>query len=117
MFDKNASMLSQMSYKEDKNPFNFKITILGDINVGKTNIIKRLVGEEFGIVQPTVGTEFSKRTVKVQDRTLDNHIANINLQLWDTCNIFKSFNFSRSREIQIHSKFSCKKFRWNINSI
>lgn len=37
-------------------------------------------------VQPTIGTEFSKLIVTVQDRTIKDGLrTNISLQIWDTC--------------------------------
>ena len=50
-------------------------------------------------VQPTIGTEFSKLTVQVQDRTIkDSHTENISLQIWDTCNLNKLFNLKQEQK-------------------
>lgn len=57
----------------------FKITILGDIAVGKTSILSRYMTNEFNpAYRATVGVEF-----QVKNLRLDNN--KVSLKIWDTC--------------------------------
>jgi GTPase SAR1 family protein len=56
---------------------------LGDINVGKSNIVRRLIGSDFQEVEATVGVEFGYIDIKDID-TEDPNIQ-LSIQLWDTC--------------------------------
>ena len=59
--------------------FPFKITILGDIAVGKTSILSRYMTNEFNpAYRATVGVEFQVKNLK-----LDNN--KVSLKIWDTC--------------------------------
>ena len=55
---------------------------MGDINVGKSNIIRRLLGEEFEELEATVGVEFGYLEAKDVDR--DDPNISLSVQLWDT---------------------------------
>jgi len=44
-------------YTPENNKFLIKIVVIGDINVGKTNIIRRLLGEEYKEMEATRGVE------------------------------------------------------------
>lgn len=57
------------------------VVVLGNISVGKTSIIKRVLGKPFGDLEATVGVEFSEYEVK----NIENKV-NLSLQVWDTCN-------------------------------
>ena len=57
----------------------FKVVILGNISVGKTSIISRLMNKDFQVKEATVGVEF--REYQVQDL---NSYSDISLQIWDT---------------------------------
>lgn len=59
-----------------------KIIILGDVNVGKTNIVRRLLGQGFIEQEATVGVEFGF----YEALKLDENV-NLTIQLWDTCKI------------------------------
>ena len=55
-----------------------KIVILGDSGVGKTTILQQyLNGKALGNAKPTIGADFSKKEVMI-DNTL------VTLQIWDT---------------------------------
>ena len=56
---------------------------MGDINVGKSNIIRRLLGEEFEELEATVGVEFGYLEAKDVDK--DDPSVSLSVQLWDTC--------------------------------
>ena len=56
----------------------FKLVLIGDSGVGKTNILSRYISNEFSLAsQPTVGVEFGSKIIKKQDKS-------IKLQIWDT---------------------------------
>lgn len=56
----------------------FKVVLIGDSGVGKTNILSRYVRDEFSIeTKMTVGVEFGSKLLKVDDKT-------IKIQIWDT---------------------------------
>ena len=62
------------------------MVVIGDISVGKTNIIKRLMGEEFIPVQATIGVDFTYVENQVKDDEDPKKNNKISLQIWDTCN-------------------------------
>ena len=56
----------------------FKLVLIGDSGVGKTNILSRYISNEFSLAsQPTVGVEFGSKIIKKHDKS-------IKLQIWDT---------------------------------
>ena len=56
----------------------FKLVLIGDSGVGKTNILSRYINNEFSLAsQPTVGVEFGSKIIKKNDKS-------IKLQIWDT---------------------------------
>lgn len=58
--------------------FLIKIVLIGDTNVGKTNILSRLVGNEFNAnSKATIGVEFGSKIFKFDSST-------IKVQIWDT---------------------------------
>jgi GTPase SAR1 family protein len=61
------------------------VVVIGDISVGKTNIIKRLIGEEFIPQQATIGVDFTYIENKVKDDEDPTKLNKISLQIWDTC--------------------------------
>jgi small GTP-binding protein len=56
--------------------------MLGDINVGKTNIIRRLLGQEFQEYEATVGVEFG--FIEAKDVDKEDSSISLSIQLWDT---------------------------------
>ena len=61
------------------------MVVIGDISVGKTNIIKRLIGEEFIPHQATIGVDFTYVENKIKDDDDPTKLNKISLQIWDTC--------------------------------
>lgn len=57
--------------------------MLGDINVGKTNIVRCILGEPFEEMEATIGAEFGEIMVKFIDKS-DPDIV-VSIQIWDTC--------------------------------
>ena len=56
----------------------FKIVLIGDSGVGKTNILSRFINNEFSLTtQATVGVEFGSKIIKKGEKL-------IKLQIWDT---------------------------------
>jgi GTPase SAR1 family protein len=53
------------------------------VNVGKSNIIRRILGEEFEELPATIGVEFGY--YDVTDIDPDNPSVSLKLQIWDTC--------------------------------
>lgn len=63
---------------EEKFDYLFKIVIVGDSNVGKSNIISRLVKNEFNMNEKaTIGVDFSTKIYKFEN-------ALVKVLLWDT---------------------------------
>lgn len=61
------------------------MVVIGDISVGKTNIIKRIMGDEFVPCQATIGVDFTYVENQVKDEEDPSKINKISLQIWDTC--------------------------------
>lgn len=56
----------------------FKMVLIGDSAVGKTNLLSRFAKDEFYLdSKPTIGVEFAYRNTKVGDKT-------VKAQIWDT---------------------------------
>lgn len=56
----------------------FKVVLIGDSGVGKTNILSRYVRDDFSIeTKSTVGVEFGSKVLKVNN-------TSIKIQIWDT---------------------------------
>ncbi|OIR57958.1 MAG: GTPase Rab11/YPT3, small G protein superfamily [Amphiamblys sp. WSBS2006] len=56
----------------------FKMVLVGDSGVGKTNLLSRFTRDEFTMdSKSTIGVEFATKTVKVGDKT-------VKAQIWDT---------------------------------
>ena len=64
--------------EEDNYDLIFKLVLIGDSGVGKTNILSRYINNEFSLAtQSTVGVEFGSKIIKKNDKS-------IKLQIWDT---------------------------------
>ena len=56
----------------------FKVVLIGDSGVGKTNILSRYVRDDFSIdTKATVGVEFGSKIIRINN-------TNIKIQIWDT---------------------------------
>ena len=65
------------------------MVVIGDISVGKTNIIKRLMGDDFIPCQATIVVDFTYLENQLKDDEDPKKVNKISLQIWDTCkNIF-----------------------------
>jgi len=64
--------------KEDEYDFLFKVVLIGDSGVGKSNLLSRFTRNEFTIEsKSTIGVEFATRTIMVDGKI-------IKAQIWDT---------------------------------
>ena len=67
-----------MVTEEENYDLIFKLVLIGDSGVGKTNILTRYTKNEFSLTsQSTVGVEFGSKIIKKNDKL-------IKLQIWDT---------------------------------
>lgn len=63
---------------KDKYDVLFKIILIGDSGVGKSNILSRCVNEDFNLEsKSTIGVEFNTKTCFINDTI-------VKLQIWDT---------------------------------
>ncbi|XP_055817072.1 ras-related protein RABA3 [Solanum dulcamara] len=65
-------------HNEDKIDYVFKVVVIGDSAVGKTQVLSRFAKNEFCFdSKSTIGVEFQTRTVSIQSKV-------IKAQIWDT---------------------------------
>ncbi|KAM5129847.1 ras-related protein Rab-25 isoform 1-T1 [Mantella aurantiaca] len=70
-----------MKSEEEEYNFVFKVVLIGESGVGKTNLLSRFTRNEFNHdSRTTIGVEFSTRTL-----TLDGHL--VKAQIWDTAGL------------------------------
>lgn len=70
-----------MSSAEEDYNFVFKVVLIGESGVGKTNLLSRFTRNEFNHdSRTTIGVEFSTRTIVVGD-------AVVKAQIWDTAGL------------------------------
>ena len=63
---------------EDDYDYLFKVVIIGDSGVGKSNLLSRFTKNEFNLEsKSTIGVEFATRTLTVEGKV-------IKAQIWDT---------------------------------
>ena len=68
-------------YKKE-NKYILKMVVLGDVGVGKSNIIRRIMGQDFQELEATVGVEFT--FIDIDNIDKDNPQTKISIQIWDT---------------------------------
>ena len=70
--------------------FVFKIVLIGDSGVGKSNILLRYVSNKFDTSsKATIGAEFQSKFIKTEDD------LTISAQIWDTCGQEKYSDISK----------------------
>jgi len=63
---------------EDDYDYLFKLVLIGDSGVGKSNLLSRFTRNEFNLEsKSTIGVEFATRSIRVDDKI-------IKAQIWDT---------------------------------
>ncbi|KAD7117101.1 hypothetical protein E3N88_04369 [Mikania micrantha] len=66
------------SYSEEDYDYLFKVVLIGDSGVGKTNLLSRFSRNEFSLEsKSTIGVEFATRSISVDDKI-------VKAQIWDT---------------------------------
>ncbi|KAI9286044.1 small GTPase [Umbelopsis sp. AD052] len=64
--------------RDDEYDYLFKVVLIGDSGVGKTNLLSRFTRNEFNLEsKSTIGVEFATRSIQVDSKT-------IKAQIWDT---------------------------------
>ena len=67
------------SRQREQYDFLFKIVLVGDSGVGKTNLLLRFAKDEFNMEsKSTIGVEFATKTITTEN----GHV--IRAQIWDT---------------------------------
>ncbi|KAJ8274119.1 hypothetical protein COCON_G00087440 [Conger conger] len=67
-----------MGNRDDDYDFLFKVVLIGDSGVGKSNLLSRFTRNEFNLEsKSTIGVEFATRSIQVEGKT-------IKAQIWDT---------------------------------
>ena len=69
--------------KVKEHKYVLKMIVLGDVGVGKTLIIRRLLNQENYKLEETVGDEFTY--IDIFDADPDNPDIKLTIQIWDTC--------------------------------
>ncbi|CAB1325994.1 unnamed protein product [Coregonus sp. 'balchen'] len=69
---------SRMGNRDDEYDLLFKVVLIGDSGVGKSNLLSRFTRNEFNLEsKSTIGVEFATRSIQVDGKT-------IKAQIWDT---------------------------------
>lgn len=73
-----ARSREEMTREEDEYEYLYKVVLIGDHNVGKSNLLSRFTRDEFTLdSKSTIGVEFATKTVTANGKI-------IKAQLWDT---------------------------------
>lgn len=77
------------AYRADEDyDYLFKVVLIGDSGVGKSNLLSRFTKNEFSLEsKSTIGVEFATRSIRVDDKVLK-------AQIWDTAGQERSMNHS-----------------------
>jgi len=63
---------------DDDYDYLFKVVLIGDSGVGKSNLLSRFTKNEFSLEsKSTIGVEFATRSIHVDDKV-------VKAQIWDT---------------------------------
>jgi len=75
---KSRANMSGNAAGEDQYDFLFKVVLIGDSGVGKSNLLSRFTRNEFKLEsKSTIGVEFATKSIQADDKT-------IKAQIWDT---------------------------------
>jgi small GTP-binding protein len=67
-----------MGSRDDEYDYLFKVVLIGDSGVGKSNLLSRFTRNEFNLEsKSTIGVEFATRSIQVEGKT-------VKAQIWDT---------------------------------
>ncbi|KAK6309430.1 hypothetical protein J4Q44_G00208930, partial [Coregonus suidteri] len=68
----------RMGNRDDEYDYLFKVVLIGDSGVGKSNLLSRFTRNEFNLEsKSTIGVEFATRSIQVDGKT-------VKAQIWDT---------------------------------
>ncbi|KAL1256869.1 hypothetical protein QQF64_012414 [Cirrhinus molitorella] len=71
-------VLIDMGTRDDEYDYLFKVVLIGDSGVGKSNLLSRFTRNEFNLEsKSTIGVEFATRSIQVDGKT-------VKAQIWDT---------------------------------
>ncbi|PWA39152.1 ras-related protein Rab11B [Artemisia annua] len=69
--------MTSFTYTEDDYDYLYKIVVIGESGVGKSNLLMRFVKNQFNLESlPTVGVEFANRSIRIDDKI-------VKAQIWD----------------------------------
>merc|ERR1712222_73221 len=69
---------AEMGTRDDEYDYLFKVVLIGDTGVGKSNLLSRFTRNEFSLQsKSTIGVEFATRSIQVDGKT-------VKAQIWDT---------------------------------
>lgn len=75
---------------DDDYDYLFKVVLIGDSGVGKSNLLSRFTKNEFSLEsKSTIGVEFATRSIHVDDKI-------VKAQIWDTAGQERFFLFLSS---------------------
>ena len=80
---------------DDDYDYLFKVVLIGDSGVGKSNLLSRFTRNEFSLEsKSTIGVEFATRSIRVDDKV-------VKAQIWDTAGQerFSSLSFNVSHSL------------------
>lgn len=87
---------------EDDYDYLFKVVLIGDSGVGKSNLLSRFTKNEFSLEsKSTIGVEFATRSIRVDDKI-------VKAQIWDTA--------GQERFSLYHSCFFCVFWLENVGN-
>eukprot|EP01067_Filipodium_phascolosomae_P007475 Filipodium_phascolosomae@DN59_c0_g1_i1.p1 len=67
-----------MAVRDDEYDYLFKIVLIGDTGVGKSNLLSRFTRDEFNLEsKSTIGVEFATKSMPIENKV-------IKAQIWDT---------------------------------
>ena len=67
-----------MAARDEEYDYLFKIVLIGDSGVGKSNLLSRFTRNEFNLEsKSTIGVEFATKSIQAEGKT-------IKAQIWDT---------------------------------
>jgi len=71
-------MTTAQPHNDDDYDYLFKIVLIGDSGVGKSNLLSRFTRNEFNLEsKSTIGVEFATKSIQTENKT-------IKAQIWDT---------------------------------
>merc|ERR1711977_96966 len=77
-FDYSRHLHRTSNMANDEYDYLFKVVLIGDSGVGKSNLLSRFTRNEFNLdSKSTIGVEFATRSIQVDNKT-------IKAQIWDT---------------------------------